>query len=203
MYISYNNLWKTLIDRGMTRTELMHRSGMSSRTLAKLSKNQNVTTDTLLQICEALQCGIADVLEVCPGEPRLSFYEAFRKRAEVSSEDALCKVYRLLFDDVVYVIKETKEIADRRTAIHCVAGAVIWEQSDPFGAGVARDRRVLTKRRFCERGQRGIVLIAGTPGSVVGLDTGGFLSAGATPEEGDVLVMTHAELRRFVPAPTP
>ena len=61
--ISYNKLWKLLIDKGMTRTELRECSGISTVSLAKLGKNENVTTDVLLKVCNGLDCDIDDIME--------------------------------------------------------------------------------------------------------------------------------------------
>ena len=63
MQISYNRLWKLLIDKNMNKSELRDRVHMSSSTLAKLSKNQEVTMDVLMRICEELNCRIEDVME--------------------------------------------------------------------------------------------------------------------------------------------
>ena len=57
MYLTYNKLWKLLIDKGMNKSDLCEITGISSRTMAKLSKNQSVTTDTLVNICSALEGG--------------------------------------------------------------------------------------------------------------------------------------------------
>lgn len=63
MQISYNRLWKLLIDKNMNKTELRDQVHMSSSTMAKLSKNQEVTLDVLMRICETLDCKIEDVIE--------------------------------------------------------------------------------------------------------------------------------------------
>lgn len=62
--ISYNKLWKLLIDRGMKKKELQEASGISAASIAKLGRNGNVTTDILLKICGALHCDISDIMEV-------------------------------------------------------------------------------------------------------------------------------------------
>ena len=62
--ISYNKLWKLLIDRGLKRTDLKDMCGISSASIAKLGKNENVTTDVLVKICTALQCDIGDIMEL-------------------------------------------------------------------------------------------------------------------------------------------
>lgn len=61
--ISYNKLWKRLIDIGWSKTKLREESGISSSSLAKLGKGENVTTDVLLKICSVLDCGIEDIME--------------------------------------------------------------------------------------------------------------------------------------------
>ena len=63
MAVSYNNLWKTLIDRKMSKTDLRRAVGMSSGTLARLSKDENVGTMTLNKICRTLNCSMTDVIE--------------------------------------------------------------------------------------------------------------------------------------------
>jgi len=60
----YRKLWKLLIDRKMTKGDLRKQSGISSVTLAKLGKGENVTTDILLRICQTLNCGITDIMDV-------------------------------------------------------------------------------------------------------------------------------------------
>lgn len=64
MRMSYNKLWKLLIDKDMTRSEMRKMAGISSSSLAKLGKGENVTTDVLLRICEAMGCGLNDIAEV-------------------------------------------------------------------------------------------------------------------------------------------
>lgn len=60
---SYNPLWKMLIDRGLQKQELQHMSGVSSASIAKMGRCENVTTDVLLRICEALDCNVEDIME--------------------------------------------------------------------------------------------------------------------------------------------
>lgn len=68
MKTDYRKLWKLLIDLQITRSELRLRSGISSVTLAKLGKGENVTTDILLRICKTLNCNIGDIVDVFPDE---------------------------------------------------------------------------------------------------------------------------------------
>lgn len=64
MIISYNRLWKLLIDKGIKRTELKQLAGVSTNVIAKLGKNEPVAMETLAKICTALQCGIDDIVEI-------------------------------------------------------------------------------------------------------------------------------------------
>ena len=68
MRISYNPLWKLLIDRGMNKKDLRELSGISTSSIAKLGKGENITTDVLLKICTALNCQISDILETITDE---------------------------------------------------------------------------------------------------------------------------------------
>lgn len=63
MRISYNKLWKLLIDKGMNKMELKDAAGISAASIAKLGKGANITTDVLLKICTTLDCKIEDILE--------------------------------------------------------------------------------------------------------------------------------------------
>jgi len=62
--ISYNRLWKLLIDKGLNKTQLKQMSGVSTTSIAKMSKGENLNTDVLLKICIALGCGTEDIMEV-------------------------------------------------------------------------------------------------------------------------------------------
>ena len=60
MAVSYKKLWKLLIDRDMKKKDLCAAAGISHASVAKLGKNENVTTDVLVKICTALKCDISD-----------------------------------------------------------------------------------------------------------------------------------------------
>lgn len=64
MYISYDRLWKLLIDKKMNRQDLRKKTGLSSATIAKLGRGNNVTTDVLVKVCEALNCKLEDIMEL-------------------------------------------------------------------------------------------------------------------------------------------
>ena len=62
--ISYKKLWKLLIDKNMNKVDLRRVSGVSTTSIAKLTNGKNVTTDVLLKICRALDCGINDIMDM-------------------------------------------------------------------------------------------------------------------------------------------
>lgn len=61
--VSYNKLWKLLIDKNMKKTQLKEISGISTASIAKLGRNENITTAVLVKICEALDCDFSDIME--------------------------------------------------------------------------------------------------------------------------------------------
>jgi DNA-binding Xre family transcriptional regulator len=67
--ISYNRLWKLLIDRGINKTQLKQMSGVSTTSIAKMGKGENLSTDVLLKICISLGCSTDDIMEVVDNNP--------------------------------------------------------------------------------------------------------------------------------------
>lgn len=63
MAISYKKLWKLLIDKNMIKKDLRLAAGLSTNVIAKLGKNENVSTEVLGKICKALDCDITDIME--------------------------------------------------------------------------------------------------------------------------------------------
>lgn len=64
MAISYKKLWKLLIDKDMMKKDLREAAGLSTNVIAKLGKNQDVSTEVLRKICKALNCEITDIVEL-------------------------------------------------------------------------------------------------------------------------------------------
>lgn len=64
MKISYKKLWKLLIDKEMLKKDLAEKANISSASIAKLGRNENVNTDILLRICIALKCDVSDIMQV-------------------------------------------------------------------------------------------------------------------------------------------
>ena len=72
MAISYNKLWKLLIDKNMTKTQLRKRAGLTTNVIAKMGKNQSVQVESLYKICDVLGCSLDDISEVIPEQDNTS-----------------------------------------------------------------------------------------------------------------------------------
>ena len=66
MSVSYNKLWKLLIDKGMSKTQLIKAAKISTNAMAKMGKGQDVRVETLVKICSVLNCTIDDIMEIIP-----------------------------------------------------------------------------------------------------------------------------------------
>ncbi len=68
MSISYNKMWKLMIDKNMKRKDLREKAAVSQNVMARLSKNQAISMETMEKICGVLECNIGDVMEFLPNE---------------------------------------------------------------------------------------------------------------------------------------
>lgn len=66
MKVSYKKLWKLLIDNDMNKTDLRHVTGLSTSTIAKMTRGYDVTTAVLMRICEPLKCNVGDIVDFIP-----------------------------------------------------------------------------------------------------------------------------------------
>ena len=64
MSVSYNKLWKLLIDKGMNKTQLCKEANISTNAMARLGRNEDVRVEVLTKICVALDCGMDDIMEI-------------------------------------------------------------------------------------------------------------------------------------------
>ncbi len=64
MFISYKKLWKILIDKNMKKKDLEALANISNYTVGKLTRSENVNSDTLMKICIALDCGFDDIMQI-------------------------------------------------------------------------------------------------------------------------------------------
>lgn len=79
MSLSYNKLWKLLIDKGFNKTDLRKKTNISQSTIAKLGKGENVETDVLNRICDCLNCDLCDIVEHIKDEKpmKIKFIDLF------------------------------------------------------------------------------------------------------------------------------
>lgn len=68
MTVCYNKLWKILIDKNMSKTQLIKAAKISTNAMAKLGKNEDVRVEVLVKICVALGCTINDIMEIIPDD---------------------------------------------------------------------------------------------------------------------------------------
>ena len=68
MRVSYKKLWKLLIDKDMSKGQMRQKSGITTNALAKLGKDENVSTEVLCKICKVLDCNIEDIIEIISDE---------------------------------------------------------------------------------------------------------------------------------------
>lgn len=66
MAVNYNKLWKMMIDKNMSKTELTHLAGISTNAMAKLGKNEDVRVNVLEKLCTSLDCKLDDIVEFIP-----------------------------------------------------------------------------------------------------------------------------------------
>ncbi len=67
MSVSYRKLWHLLLDRNMNKSDLEKKAGISHYSMTKMGKDEDVTTEVLSKICDALECGIDDIVDFLPG----------------------------------------------------------------------------------------------------------------------------------------
>lgn len=71
MIVNYNRLWKKLIDLNMSKTQLREKAGITTNAIAKMGKNENVSTEIICKICKALECQVEDVMELVDEEEKM------------------------------------------------------------------------------------------------------------------------------------
>lgn len=71
MQVSYNRLWKLLIDKGINKSQLCKQAKISTNAMAKLGKNEDVRVEVLTKICEELRCSIGEIMELVEDDERI------------------------------------------------------------------------------------------------------------------------------------
>lgn len=203
MYIDYSKLWKLLIDKNMSKTDLMELTGISSRVLAKLSKNETITTDTVARICAALDCDVGDIME-CVSETKLSIYAASQKLGQCVAENELFKTIRFTLGEMTYTLYQSQQSATKATHIYCEEdGGVYWQQYHAIGYVLNSTKHLLVKPPK-NSNEITLVVIKGKPAVIAGLDENGFVSSRGTRKKStDIYVMSEAAFKLFAPKTNP
>ena len=106
MSVSYKKLWKLLIDKDMKKKDLCEKAGISPASVTKMGRNGHVTTEILVKICAALDCGIEDIIEIVPDEKqpsnkaegqRGSFFDLRMKQRNVRRYVTLLLLFALVW----------------------------------------------------------------------------------------------------------
>ena len=199
MYISYEKLFKLLIEKHLKKTDLIDLCSISSRTLTKLSKNENVNTETLVRICEALGCELSDIAELKNEETCNTLYEEFKYQKNPVESDDYCKRYSFKHKNKKIVLIKTKKRANKYTVIHCKGSSVTWEQITQISIHTAESEYFsidLSDRR--DQDTVYILVISGTPNHFKGLDEGIFVSANRKADFKDsIYVMSETRFKVF------
>ena len=197
MYTDYSKLWKLLHEKGITKADLCRATGLSSRTMAKLVANRSVTTDTLLCICETLDCGISDIMEFTRQEPERTLYSVYRAARRHAITEGHLRVSEFEHGGVFFKIGLTEKCANRHTVIHCRPQGVEWEQIHAVGISPISETDFLCSPSFLEKGKLCMILIDGAPANITGLDEGIYFSAKREYGEGRLYVMSLAAFKLF------
>ena len=110
MCMDYSKLWKLLAEKGLSKSDLMELTGLSSRVIGKLVKNETVTTDTLSKICAALSCDVGSIME-CVDENTLSLYRYCRAYGKQTEENERVKKIGFVFGNRNYTVYFSKRAA--------------------------------------------------------------------------------------------
>lgn len=198
MYMDYSKLWKRLIDKNMTKTELMDETGLSSRIIAKLSKNEIVTTETLAKICACLNCDVADIME-CKEEKSLSLYNYYVKFGSVTEDTENYKTVKFQYNGQNYTVYAIKKPVKKNMIIHLMEDGTIYrEELMPFGHIMCPSRiKTAILKPAISKNEIVIVLFSGKP-NFFGIDDGMFISAKNTLKSpSKIYVMTEASFKLF------
>ena len=112
MAVSYKRLWKLLIDKDMKKKDLAAAAGISTYTISKMGKGENITTEVLGKICGALNCSIEDIMEFIPDEPNPLVSQAevtitdLRIRLEPSTSSRIMGYAPVGYYDVMETVSE-------------------------------------------------------------------------------------------------
>lgn len=196
MSVSYKKLWKLLVDKEMTKTELRTATGITTTALAKLGRDESVNLDILVKICQYLECDIGDIMEITENT-KPSFYKAFTQKAVLVDENELLRIYQLQYEGESYAVKVTKKTADKNTVIYCQNDTVVWEQLDPTKISAKGDKTVLTKRSLFKKESNTLLVVSGKPADIIN-ENGA--TAKKTAKGMGLTVLPQHEFKKYEPS---
>lgn len=201
MNVSYEKLWVLIAQRRLSKKDICDVTGISSRTMAKLSKNESVTTDTLAKICEVLNCDIGDIATFSREPIAFSLYDAYKKFGKKIDETEFLNKYEFTYKNRRFVAYITKKKADKRSIIECVNNDIKWRQISKTprldGTGMLHGTTSLLARLTPDKDAVDLFIISGKPGDIRGLDDGIFRSARRYGGEGYINIMSEAVFKCF------
>ena len=198
MYISYDGLWQLLVAKKLSKTELCNLAGISSRTMAKLSKNESVTTDTLLRICETLGCSLSDIAELRDVAEASSIYEAYLEFGKEVAKNEIYRTVEFEYRGVAFCARVLKKKLTKRHIVKCApGGSVMLETLYPTGISPASEIESIFHSAEIVKNKVNILLILGRPGNITGLDNGIVYSAKYGCRKDGFYVMTLGAFKLF------
>lgn len=196
--MDYSKLWKLLIDKNMTKTELMDETGLSSRVIAKLSKNEVVTIETIAKICTCLNCDVADIME-CKEEKNLSIYSYYKKFGVVTEDAENYKTVNFEYNGQKYTVYAIKKPVKKNIIIHLMDDGTIYrEELLPFGHIMCPSRvKTAILKPVHSKDEITVVLFSGKP-NFIGLDEGMFVSPkNKNKAPSSIYIMTETTFKLF------
>ncbi|MBR7164731.1 MAG: helix-turn-helix transcriptional regulator [Clostridia bacterium] len=200
MYVDFSKLWLRLAEKELSKSDLMELTGLSSRVIAKLAKNETVTTDTVAKVCSALNCDVGEMME-CAEENEIPLHRYARRFGTVLEKKDAYQTVGFERSGTKYVIYQTHHRATKATRIDCGQDGTLYRTQYYIAGGHGTPSAVKEPLlRPCRKPDEiVIVVIKGKPGTIAGLDEGIWVSAknGTLRSEKDIFVMSEAAFKLF------
>jgi len=198
MCLDYSRLWKLLIDKNLNKMDLIELTGISSRVVAKLTRNETVTTDTLARICHALECNLEDIAEL-GSKKNSTLYNHLKKYGKLIEDVDNYRLTEVTIGQDNYLVYLCKAPLSKSAHVICSQDETVYvEHFYPFGgmSSPIKDKSVLVKPTVRKRTAT-LVVLRGRPGMLAGLDEGVFVSHAphSEPQKNKVTILSEAELK--------
>ena len=179
MNVSYEKLRVLMVQKGLSKKDICFEAKISTRTMAKITKNESVNIDALKKICNVLNCDISDIVSLTKEPITNSLYDSFVKDGVKLSKTEYVDCYGVSYNGVKYLIYKTKRKANAGSHIELVNNDIMWRQisrqSRLTGTGIYGSVEYIARIRP-DKKHIIIFVISGKPGEISGLDEGIFRS---------------------------